>query len=175
MRYWEHSDRATVILQLKLYQRPGFIYYYVPFTNDNGVARFAGMPAIFGTASGALDFLKSCGNTYDSADTDQLQHTAQLFLDGLSGNSSIDLGYLVYGDAKFGGFGPVVSTPKVSQVSYCGHQGQDKLFAALVTFNGPVQGAHYTLPYAFDVVPNPETSGKFQIKKFGPAPGYNGN
>jgi hypothetical protein len=175
LRYWEHADRATVILQIKLYQRLGSFYYYVPFTNDHGVARFAGMPAIFGTGSGAMDFLTSCDTPLDSASTDQLEQTAQLFLNNLAGDNNVPLGYLVYGDANFGGFGRSVSSPKISQVMYCGSHGKDKLFAAMVTFNGPVQGAHYTLPYAFDVVPNSETRGKFQIKKFGPAPGYTGD
>jgi hypothetical protein len=175
IRYWEHSNRATVILQIKLYQRLGSFYYYVPFTNDHGVARFAGMPAIFGTGSGAMDFLSSCDDPVDSASTNQMQQTAQLFLNDLAGDNNVPLGYLVYGNANFGGFGRTVSSPKISQVMYCGSQGQEKLFAALVTFNGPVQGAHYTLPYAFEVVPNPETNGKYQIKKFGPAPGYTGN
>jgi hypothetical protein len=173
--YWIHNDHATVILQVKLYQRPGFFYYYVPFGNHNGIAEFAGMPAIFGTASGALDFLNRCSGLQEVSDADQLQHTAQLFLDSLTGNTDIDLGYLVYGDSgatKFGGFGPAVSSPRVTQVLYCGHRGQEKLFEAMVRFNGPVDGAHYALPYGFGVVPNAETSGRYQIKDFGPAPGY---
>jgi hypothetical protein len=173
--YWAHNDRTTVILQLKPYQRPGFFYYYVPFKNNNGKAEVAGMPAIFGTASGALDVLKSCSTPDDSVDTDQLASTAQLFLDALAGETNVPLGYLVYGNAKFGGFGPAVNSPKVSQVMYCGTKGQEKLFAALVTFNGPIKGSKYTLPYAFGVVPNAETSGKYQVKEFGPAPSYTGS
>jgi hypothetical protein len=173
--YWIHNDHATIVLQVKLYQRPGFFYYYVPFKNRNGVPQFAGMPAIFGTASGALDFLHSCSGLQEVNNADQLRHTAQLFLDSLSGNTDIDLGYLVYGTngaTKFGGFGPTVSAPRVSQVLYCGTRGQEKLFEAMVRFNGPVDGSRYSLPYGFGVVPNPETSGRFQIKDFGPAPNY---
>jgi hypothetical protein len=99
-------------------------------------------------------------------------------LNGLAGDKSIDLGYLVYGDhgdTKFGGFGPAVSDPKVTQVKYCGPKGHERLFAALVQFSGPVAGAHYTLPYGFGVIPNTEISGKYQVKDFGPAPGYNGD
>jgi hypothetical protein len=176
--YWIHDDYATIIYKVKLYQRPGSFYYYVPFKNNNGVAQYAGMPAIFGTASGALDFMRSCPNPANSVDTGPLQHTAQLFLDALAGDSSVDLGYLVYGDhgdTKFGGFGPVVSTPTVTQVKYCGTKGNERQFAAMVQFSGPVAGALYTLPYAFGVVPNPETSGKYQVKDFGPIPGYHGS
>jgi hypothetical protein len=44
----------------------------------------------------------------------------------------------------------------------------------MVQFKGPVLGSTYTLPYAFSVVANPSTSGKYQVKHFGPAPGYTG-
>jgi hypothetical protein len=180
--YWVHTDRATIILQLKLYQRPGFFYYYVPFVNENGAANYAGMPAIFGTASGALDFVGSC-NDQSGQPTEQMSHIAQLFLNALSGDESIDLGYLLYSDpsgdtsknASFGGFGPSVSSPKVSQVLYCGAKGQEKLFEAMVSFKGPVEGSHYTLPYAFGVVSTKETNDRYQIKEFGPAPGYTGS
>jgi hypothetical protein len=174
-QYWLHADHATVILQLKMYQRPGFFYYYVPFRNRNGVPKISGMPAIFGTSSGAEDFLATCPDPPDSANDDELRHTAQLFVDGLAGDSSIDLGYLTYAGAKFGGFGPSVSSPKITQLKYCGAKGQERQFAALVQFKGPVQGSHYSLPYGFGVVPNPETSGKYQVKEFGPAPGYAGS
>jgi hypothetical protein len=174
-QYWVHADRATVVLQLKLYQRPGSIYYYVPFKNNNGIAQVAGMPAIFGTSSGAQDFLPTCEEPVDSVNTDEMRHTSQLFMDGLAGNATIDLEYLTYVGAKFRGFGPAVSSPKITQLKYCGTKGNEKYFAALVRFNGPVAGSHYTLPYGFGVVPNPETSGKYQVKNFGPTPGYTGD
>jgi hypothetical protein len=174
-QYWVHADRATVVLQLKLYQRPGFIYYFVPFRNNNGIAQVAGMPAIFGTSSGAQDFLPTCEDPVDSVNTDEMRHTSQLFMDGLAGNATIDLEYLTYMGAKFSGFGPAVSSPKITQLKYCGKKGNEKYFAAMVRFNGPVAGAHYTLPYGFGVVPNPETSGKYQVKNFGPTPGYMGD
>jgi hypothetical protein len=173
--YWIHADHTTVILQIKLYQRPGFFYYFVPFKNNNGQGEVSGMPSIFGTYSGAEDFMASCPDPNDTANTDELQHTAQAFLKGLTGDSSIDLGYLTYAGAKFGGFGPAVSSPKITQVKYCGTTGQEKRFAVMVQFNGPVQGSKYTLPYAFGVVPNPETNGRYQVKEFGPAPGYSGD
>ena len=172
--YWIKSSRATVILQVKLYQRPGYFYIYVPFKKDNGKATVAGMPAIFGTASGAQDFLTECNDSSESVSIDPLTHTAQLFVNALANDSSVDLGYLVYGNAKFGGFGPTVSSPKVLDARYCGTRGDERLFAANIQFSGPVNGAHYILPYAFGVVPNPQTSGQYQIKHFGPAPGYTG-
>jgi hypothetical protein len=176
-RYWIRGNRATIILQVKLYQSPGWFYYYVPFENDHGTAKFAGMPAIFGTGSGALNFMDSCPDTSTSPDTNKMKSIAQRFLNGLAGDKSIDLGYLVYGDhgdTKFGGFGPVVSNPKVTQVKYCGAKGAERRFAALVQLNGPVEGAHYTLPYGFGVIPNAQIGGKYQVKDFGPAPGYSG-
>jgi hypothetical protein len=172
--YWVHADHATVVMQLKLYQRPGKIYFYVPFTNNNGIPKIAGMPAIFGWGSGAEDFMSTCGDPSDSVDIEPLRHTAQLFLNALAGEKNIDLGYLVYKDAKFGGFGPSVTSPKVTEAKYCGSKDNERRFAALVQFNGPVAGAHYTLPYGFVMVPNPQTSGKYQVKDFGPAPGYTG-
>jgi hypothetical protein len=174
-QYWVHGDRATIILELKLYQRPGSFYYFVPFKNNNGVAEVAGMPSIFGSGSGAMDFLASCPDPSDSANTDQMRHTAQLFVSALAGDSNIDLGYLTYDGAKFGGFGKTVSSPKIMQIKYCGSNGDEKRFAAMVRFNGPVQGSHYSLPYAFGVVPNAETSGRYQVKEFGPVPGYTGD
>jgi hypothetical protein len=173
--YWVQSNRATIVLQLKLYQRPGFLYYYVPFVNSNGVAKVAGMPAIFGVHSGALSFLSGCNTPDDTVDTEKLSETAQLFVNALAGDTSIPLGYIVYENAKFGGFGPMVSSPKISQVMYCGSHGEERLFAALVTFKGPIKGSHYSLPYAFGVVPNSQTNGKYQVKEFGPAPSYTGS
>jgi len=173
--YWIHDNRTTIILQIKLYQRIGYFYYYVPFTNKgSGVAEFAGMPAIFGTASGAEDFLTNCGDAAESIDVDPLKHTADLFLRALTNDQSIDLGYLTYEGSHFGQFGPTVSSPFISQLKYCGSKGDEELFAAMVQFDGPVAGSKYTLPYAFGVVPNPQTSGKYQVKDFGPAPGYTG-
>jgi hypothetical protein len=173
--YWVQANRATIILQIKMYQRPGFFFYYVPFVKVNqGEAKISGMPAIFGTASGAQDFMSTCPDPTDTTNTDSLQHTAQLFLRGLAGDSSIDLGYLTYPGSKFGGFGPAVSSPKITQLKYCGSVGKEKRFAALVQFNGPAEGSRYTLPYGFGVVPSPETSGNYQVKEFGPAPGYTG-
>jgi hypothetical protein len=173
--YWVHDDRATIILQIKLYQRPGSFFYYVPFINDNGVPKIAGMPAIFGTDSGAEDFMSKCGDPSDSVDTEPMSHTAQLFLNALTGKGNIDIGYLVYKNAKFGGFGPIVSSPKIMEAKYCGSTGNERRFAAMVQFSGPVLGAHYTLPYGFVMVPNPQTSGEYQVKDFGPAPGYVGD
>jgi hypothetical protein len=173
--YWIHADRATIVLQIKLYQRRGFFYYYVPFTNSNGVAEYAGMPAIFGTASGAENFMNVCKPPENTLDTKDLQQTAQLFLTALAGEGDFDLGYLTYKDAWFGGFGPTVSSPVVRQVTYCGAVGNERRFAAIVQFKGPVLGSTYTLPYAFSVVANPNTSGKYQVKHFGPAPGYIGD
>jgi hypothetical protein len=172
--YWVRNDRTTVILQLKLYQQPGLFYYYVPFKNVHGVPEIAGMPAIFGTASGAEDFMTKCPEPSDSVNTAPLRHTAQLFLDALAGAKNIDLGYLVYRNAKFGGFGPSVSSPKIMEAKYCGSKDNERRFAAMVQFNGPVKGAHYTLPYGFVLVPNPQTNGEYQVKDFGPAPGYTG-
>jgi uncharacterized membrane protein len=166
--YWIQNDRATIILQIKLYQRPGFFYYYTPFTNSNGVAKYAGMPAIFGTASGAENFLTECKES-GSIDTDKLRRTAQLFLSALAGEGNLDLGYIINKDAKFGSFSPTVSSPKATQVAYCGAVGDERRFVAMVQFQGPVQGATYTLPYAFSVVSNPETSGRYQVKQFGVA------
>jgi hypothetical protein len=172
--YWVHNDRATIILQLKLYQVPGSLYYYVPFVNNNGVPKISGMPAIFGTDSGAEDFMNKCGDPSDSVEIEPMRHTGQLFLDALSGKKNIDLGYLVYKNAKFGGFGPTVSSPKITEAKYCGSNDNERRFAAMVQFNGPVAGAHYTLPYGFVMVTNPQTSGEYQVKNFGPAPGYVG-
>jgi hypothetical protein len=174
-QYWVHADRATVILQLKLYQRPGSFYYFVPFRNNNGIAEVAGMPAIFGTSSGAHGLLATCPDPSDSANTDEMRHTASCSWMALAGDATSILSYLTYMGAKFGGFGPAVSSPKITQLKYCGRNGDEKRFAAMVRFNGPVQGSHYSLPYAFGVVPNAETSGRYQVKEFGPVPGYTGD
>lgn len=173
--YWIHATSATVILQLKLYQRPGFIYYYVPFVSSGNVAQFAGMPTIFGTASGAEDFLRSCSGVNDSLDIAPMRRTAQLFLGALAGDNTINLDYLTYGSSSFGGFGPTVTAPTITQAQYCGANGNERLFEALVQFTGPIEGGHYTLPYAFGLVPNPQTKGQYQVKDFGPAPSYSGN